>query len=101
MIADYTLHLVLKRLPWEEIAAGRKPVEYRSLRWEPRIFGADGKPMHKRVRLQRGFTKVDGVVPTMLFAIDRIDIGPADPRWTYGLVPEGDVLQIWLGERVR
>lgn len=93
--ADGILHLVLNAHPWDEIKAGRKPVEYRSLRWRERI--AEGG--YTKVRLQRGFHKVDGKVPTLLFRIDHIDIGPADSRWVYGIVPTGeDLVRIWLGE---
>ena len=96
--ADGILHLMLNAHPWEKIKAGRKPVEYRDIgRWDKRVNSGD----YRLVRLQRGFHRVDGSVPTMLFRIHAVDIGPADPRWTYGIVPEGEnFLRIWLGERV-
>ena len=99
--ADGILHLVLNAHPWDEIAAGRKPVEYRSrAKWEAKIL-----PFKFRsVRLQRGFHKDPGTgfVPSMIFWIERIDIGPADPRWTYGIVPEGEqFVRIWLGDRIQ
>lgn len=99
--ADGILHLVLNAIPWDEIAAGRKPVEYRDIgRWDKRVNSGD----YRFVRLQRGFhkDKVTGKVPTMLFRIDRIDIGPADPCWTYGIVPtDEEFVRIWLGERIQ
>lgn len=107
--ADGVLHLVLNSRPWDEIHAGRKPVEYRDRsRWEDRIFppgrrtwSGSRESAYHTVRLQRGFHKVDGVVPTMTFRIRMLDIGPADRRWTYGIVPEGEeFMRIWLGERV-
>jgi hypothetical protein len=103
---DGILHLVLNAHPWDEIKAGRKPVEYRARRWEDRIFppgkttwSGNRESAYHTVRLQRGFHKVDGKVPTLTFRIRMIDIGPADPRWTYGIVPEGEqFVRIWLGE---
>lgn len=95
--ADGILHLTLNFQPYDEIAAGRKPVEYRSREvWEKKI--REGR--YRFVRFQRGFHKVKetGVVPTMLAMIERIDIGTADPRWTYGIVPEGEeFVRIWIG----
>lgn len=93
--ADGILHLVLNALPWDEIAAGRKPVEYRGMHWQGRISSGG----YTHVRLQRGFHRVDGKVPTLLFEIDRTDIGPADPRWTYGIMGGGSFVRIWLGAR--
>jgi hypothetical protein len=107
--ADGILHLVLNAHPWDEIAAGRKPVEYRSREtWEDQIF-PPGKVIwsgvresaYHTVRLQRGFHKIAGKVPTMTFRIRMLDIGPADPRWTYGIVPNtATFVRIWLGERI-
>lgn len=106
---DGILHLVLNAIPWDEIAAGRKPVEYRDrTKWEERVFppgkvtwAGSRESAYHTVRLQRGFRKIDGVVPTMTFRIRMLDIGPADPRWTYGIVPEGETfVRIWLGGRI-
>lgn len=94
---DGILHLVVYARIWDAIKAGRKPVEYRDIRWLQRI--KDGG--YTKVRLQRGFHKVDGVVPTLLFAIDRVDVGPADRRYVHDLFPADlDLVQIWLGERL-
>ena len=107
--ADGILHLVLNAQPWDEIASGRKPVEYRDrANWEERIFppgkvtwAGSRESAYHTVRLQRGFRKIDGVVPTMTFRIRMLDIGPADPRWTYGIIPEDATLvRIWLGDRI-
>lgn len=98
--ADGILHLTLNFQPYDEIAAGRKPVEYRSREvWEKKI--REGR--YRFVRFQRGFhrDKTTGVVPTMLVKIERIDIGPANPQWTYGIVSEGEeFVRIWIGERI-
>lgn len=96
--ADGILHLVLNALPWDEIAAGRKPVEYRRRQWLHRLNRGE----YRFVRLQRAFQKIDGKVPTMLFRIAEIDVGPANPQYTYGIVPEGEQFaRIWLGERIQ
>ena len=97
--ADGILHLVLNAHPWDEIAADRKPVEYRGLHWADKVINRG----YHTVRLQRAFQRgADGKVPTMLFRIREIDRGPADPRWTYGVVPAGEMfVRIWLGEQVQ
>lgn len=107
---DGILHLVLNAHPWDEIAAGRKPVEYRAMHWYERIVdrvhlfpGPVQIVSHYRlVRFQRAFQRsADGKVPTMLWEIASIDRGPADPRWTYGIVPAGEeFVRIWLGARL-
>lgn len=96
---DGILHLVVYARVWDEIKAGRKPVEYRDLRWFPRLTAG----AYKMVRFQRGFHKVDGKVPTMLFWIDRFDQGPVDPRWTCGVLttpPDWPYVRIWLGDPI-
>lgn len=99
---DGILHLVLNAMPWDEIQAGRKPVEYRNIeKWSPRIYAPDGMIRFHTIRLQRAFQPINGSVPWIMYRIARIDIGPADPRWTYGIVPAGaEFLRIWLGNGV-
>jgi hypothetical protein len=82
--ADRTLNLVLTNHWYDETAAGRKRVEYRSM------TGPDGKPTRwygqiwtkrhefARVRFSRGYTPT-----TQLFDIVKIDIGPCHiPGWS-------------------
>lgn len=115
--ADGILHLILHGQPYDDIARGFKPVEYRTrTNWEERIlgklvpmpFGSTARrptsAPYITVRFQRGFhkDKATGRVPTMEFAIERVDIGLADPRWTYGIVPQGEeFVRIWIGARIR
>lgn len=103
--ADGILHLVLERLPWEEIEADRKPVEYRDPerpKWAHLLEDIQAGVFHS-VRLQLGFHKdpLTGKVPTVLRRIASADSGPADPLWVYGILPGGKILtRIWIGERV-
>lgn len=109
--ADGILHLVLADAPYADIEAGRKPVEYRGLHWFYRIverihlFPGPVQliPAYTWVRFQRGYRKDPGTgrVPTMLWEIDRVDQGPSDPQWTYGIVSnDQQYLRIWLGKRI-
>lgn len=102
---DGILHLVLEGLPYDEIEADRKPVEYRdpdSPKWRNLLQDIRSGVFHS-VRLQRGFHKdpKTGKVPTVLRKIQSADIGETSPQWVYGILRGEKVyIRIWLGDRI-
>jgi hypothetical protein len=99
MSADITLHLVLTFHWFDETAAGRKPIEYRTMTTVPKKGPNKGRRIPSRwmreiwdrrdritaVRFARGYTS--NVLPAR--AVTLIDIGPCPiPGWS------GDFIRI-------
>ena len=71
------LHLPLKHHWYDETERGAKCIEYRVMipRWEKQIWQKRDRITH--VRFSRGYTS-----RTLLFPVERIDIGPCPiPGW--------------------
>jgi hypothetical protein len=74
-----TLHLVLTRAWYDEVAAGTKRIEYRRIcpHWKKMIW--DRRDKIAQVRFQRAYAPNP---PTSLFLVEKIDVGPCPyPGW--------------------
>jgi len=106
-----TLHLTLKYRWFEMIESGIKREEYRSIKrfWISRLLSnieylTTEQDIQAVSPVFKPFTHVKFTLgyqrnaPTMTFAIEGIDIGPAKPEWSDNW--PGNVFRIKIGERI-
>lgn len=92
---DGILHAVVFAQVFALIEANGKPVEYREP--ESPVGRAALAGGHKYIRFQRGFHRVGPKVPTFLRKITHVDVGPAEPQWTLGVLKPGkEYVRIWF-----
>lgn len=94
---DGILHAVVFARVFDLIEANGKPVEYRDP--ESPVGRAALAGGYHSIRFQRAFHRVGPTVPTTVRRITRVDVGPAEPKWTLGVLEPGrEWVRIWFEE---